>query len=185
MFVFSRLIFQSLTDVATLVARSLYLQAGGKKSELNNITADPKTVSHMTREHAHTHDLMCSTKVDSLFVSLFFSLCLSQVAQLLYGFLVQKNNSWFRSLLPPEVTKKDSSLLGQCFWWSHCSSFEWRKYFNPLLLTHIYITCEVIPDQFTSVWINFRIRGVQKSRNQTQRFSFYPCCFKKQQTSST
>ncbi|XP_042575129.1 nicastrin-like [Cyprinus carpio] len=34
------------------------------------------------------------------------SFCLSQVAQLLYGFLVQKNNSWFRSLLPPEVSKK-------------------------------------------------------------------------------
>ncbi|KAA0719584.1 Nicastrin Precursor [Triplophysa tibetana] len=68
---------KSLAKVATLVARSLYLQAGGQKTELQNITADPKTV-----------------------------------AQLLYGFLVQKNNSWFRSVLPPEVTKKDSSLLG-------------------------------------------------------------------------
>ncbi|XP_057188959.1 nicastrin isoform X1 [Triplophysa rosa] len=67
---------KSLAEVATLVARSLYLQAGGEQRELRNITADPKTV-----------------------------------AQLLYGFLVQKNNSWFRSLLPPEVTKKDSSLL--------------------------------------------------------------------------
>uniref|UniRef100_A0A9J8BSX0 Nicastrin n=1 Tax=Cyprinus carpio carpio TaxID=630221 RepID=A0A9J8BSX0_CYPCA len=62
---------KSLAEVATLVARSLYLQAGGEENNLNNITADPKIV-----------------------------------AQLLYGFLVQKNNSWFRSLLPPEVTKK-------------------------------------------------------------------------------
>uniref|UniRef100_A0A8C1E935 Nicastrin n=1 Tax=Cyprinus carpio carpio TaxID=630221 RepID=A0A8C1E935_CYPCA len=62
---------KSLAEVATLVARSLYLQAGGENNSLSNITADPKTV-----------------------------------AQLLYGFLVQKNNSWFRSLLPPEVSKK-------------------------------------------------------------------------------
>uniref|UniRef100_A0A9J8DIZ5 Nicastrin n=1 Tax=Cyprinus carpio carpio TaxID=630221 RepID=A0A9J8DIZ5_CYPCA len=55
---------KSLAEVATLVARSLYLQAGGENNSLSNITADPKTV-----------------------------------AQLLYGFLVQKNNSWFRSLL--------------------------------------------------------------------------------------
>ncbi|XP_043079546.1 nicastrin [Puntigrus tetrazona] len=68
---------KSLAEVATLVARSLYLQAGGQENNLINITADPKIV-----------------------------------AQLLYGFLVQKNNSWFRSLLPPEVTKKgDNSIL--------------------------------------------------------------------------
>lgn len=67
---------KSLTDVATLVARTLYRQAGGEEKMLKNITADPKTV-----------------------------------AQLLYGFLVQKNNSWFRSLLHPDVTKKGSSLL--------------------------------------------------------------------------
>ncbi|KAL1281143.1 hypothetical protein QQF64_015743 [Cirrhinus molitorella] len=68
---------KSLAEVATLVARSLYMQAGGENSRLSNITADPKIV-----------------------------------AQLLYGFLVQKNNSWFRSLLPPEVTKKgDNSIL--------------------------------------------------------------------------
>ncbi|XP_016352494.1 nicastrin-like [Sinocyclocheilus anshuiensis] len=68
---------KSLAEVATLVARSLYLQAGGEDKSLSNITADPKIV-----------------------------------AQLLYGFLIQKNNSWFRSLLPPEVTKKgDNSIL--------------------------------------------------------------------------
>uniref|UniRef100_A0A8C1DJW7 Nicastrin n=1 Tax=Cyprinus carpio carpio TaxID=630221 RepID=A0A8C1DJW7_CYPCA len=70
---------KSLAEVATLVARSLYLQAGGEENNLNNITADPKIV-----------------------------------AQLLYGFLVQKNNSWFRSLLPPEVTKKGvNSILSE------------------------------------------------------------------------
>uniref|UniRef100_A0A8C1Z7L6 Nicastrin n=1 Tax=Cyprinus carpio TaxID=7962 RepID=A0A8C1Z7L6_CYPCA len=70
---------KSLAEVATLVARSLYLQAGGEEKNLNNITADPKIV-----------------------------------AQLLYGFLVQKNNSWFRSLLPPEVTKKGvNSILSE------------------------------------------------------------------------
>ncbi|XP_050949290.1 nicastrin [Labeo rohita] len=68
---------KSLAEVATLVARSLYMQAGGENKSLSSITADPKIV-----------------------------------AQLLYGFLVQKNNSWFRSLLPPEVTKKgDNSIL--------------------------------------------------------------------------
>uniref|UniRef100_A0A8C2BTG4 Nicastrin n=1 Tax=Cyprinus carpio TaxID=7962 RepID=A0A8C2BTG4_CYPCA len=39
---------KSLAEVATLVARSLYLQAGGEENNLNNITADPKIVSHMT-----------------------------------------------------------------------------------------------------------------------------------------
>ncbi|XP_073704472.1 nicastrin [Garra rufa] len=68
---------KSLAEVATLVARSLYMQAGGDNKSLSQITADPKIV-----------------------------------AQLLYGFLIQKNNSWFRSLLPPEVTKKgDNSIL--------------------------------------------------------------------------
>lgn len=62
MFVFSRSLSQSLAEVATLVARSLYLQAGGQESELQNITADPKTVSHMTRD-THSHDLLCSTKL--------------------------------------------------------------------------------------------------------------------------
>lgn len=51
---------------------------------------------------------------DVLYMTLFVSVCLSQVAQLLYGFLIQKNNSWFRSLLPPEVTKKgDNSILSE------------------------------------------------------------------------
>uniref|UniRef100_A0A8C1KC63 Nicastrin n=1 Tax=Cyprinus carpio TaxID=7962 RepID=A0A8C1KC63_CYPCA len=39
---------KSLAEVATLVARSLYLQAGGEEKNLNNITADPKIV---TQEH--------------------------------------------------------------------------------------------------------------------------------------
>ncbi|XP_056125579.1 LOW QUALITY PROTEIN: nicastrin [Rhinichthys klamathensis goyatoka] len=67
---------KSLAEVATLVARSLYKQAGGEERNLNNITTDPKIV-----------------------------------AQLLYGFLIQKNNSWFRSLLPPEVTKKGANSI--------------------------------------------------------------------------
>uniref|UniRef100_A0A673H713 Nicastrin n=1 Tax=Sinocyclocheilus rhinocerous TaxID=307959 RepID=A0A673H713_9TELE len=36
---------KSLAEVATLVARSLYIQAGGDENNLNNITADPKIVS--------------------------------------------------------------------------------------------------------------------------------------------
>uniref|UniRef100_A0A8C1LVY6 Nicastrin n=1 Tax=Cyprinus carpio TaxID=7962 RepID=A0A8C1LVY6_CYPCA len=35
---------KSLAEVATLVARSLYLQAGGENNSLSNITADPKTL---------------------------------------------------------------------------------------------------------------------------------------------
>lgn len=37
---------QSLAEVATLVARSLYLQAGGAESQLSSINADPLTVRH-------------------------------------------------------------------------------------------------------------------------------------------
>ncbi|KAL0201895.1 hypothetical protein M9458_005082, partial [Cirrhinus mrigala] len=33
---------KSLAEVATLVARSLYMQAGGESTSLSNITADPK-----------------------------------------------------------------------------------------------------------------------------------------------
>lgn len=43
-------IFQSLTEVATMVARALYLQAGGTESQLSSITADQQTVRHI---HAH------------------------------------------------------------------------------------------------------------------------------------
>ncbi|XP_062843896.1 nicastrin [Trichomycterus rosablanca] len=67
---------KSLTEVATLVARSLYKQAGGEDKFLSNITADTKTM-----------------------------------AKLLYGFLVQTNNSWFRSLLPPEAAYGRKSIL--------------------------------------------------------------------------
>lgn len=38
-------IFQALTEVATLVARSLYAQAGGAADNLSSITADPQIVS--------------------------------------------------------------------------------------------------------------------------------------------
>lgn len=51
---------QSLAEVATLVARSLYKQAGGDDSNLNNITADPKIVSHMTT-HTHSHMIACDS----------------------------------------------------------------------------------------------------------------------------
>ncbi|XP_063073094.1 nicastrin [Engraulis encrasicolus] len=63
---------KALAEVATLVARSLYLQAGGEEGQLSSITADPTIVT-----------------------------------QLLYGFLIQSNNSYFRSLTNPE----DKSLL--------------------------------------------------------------------------
>ncbi|XP_075875759.1 nicastrin [Nelusetta ayraudi] len=59
---------KSLAEVATLVARALYLQAGGAESQLSSITADPLTVT-----------------------------------RLLYGFLVQSNNSWFQQIIPPEL----------------------------------------------------------------------------------
>uniref|UniRef100_A0A8C1LTD1 Nicastrin n=1 Tax=Cyprinus carpio TaxID=7962 RepID=A0A8C1LTD1_CYPCA len=50
---------KSLAEVATLVARSLYLQAGGENNSLSNITADPKTVSHMTNTHTRTGEPFC------------------------------------------------------------------------------------------------------------------------------
>ncbi|MCI4390858.1 hypothetical protein PGIGA_G00127770 [Pangasianodon gigas] len=67
---------KSLTEVATLVARSLYKQAGGDDGMLKNITADTKTM-----------------------------------AKLLYGFLVKSNNSWFRSLLPPDVVSRERNTI--------------------------------------------------------------------------
>nr|XP_023688388.1 nicastrin [Paramormyrops kingsleyae] len=62
---------KDVAEVATLVARSLYIQAGGEKANLPNISADPKMVT-----------------------------------QMLYGFLVQPNNSWFRALVAPDVVQK-------------------------------------------------------------------------------
>uniref|UniRef100_A0A673X1Z0 Nicastrin n=1 Tax=Salmo trutta TaxID=8032 RepID=A0A673X1Z0_SALTR len=59
---------KSLTEVATAVARALFKQAGGNNSQVNNINADPKTVT-----------------------------------QMLYGFLVRSNNSWFQALMAPEL----------------------------------------------------------------------------------
>ncbi|KAL0966300.1 hypothetical protein UPYG_G00293580 [Umbra pygmaea] len=59
---------KALAEVATVVARALYKQAGGNESQVDNITADPKTVT-----------------------------------QMLYGFLVQTNNSWFQARVSPEL----------------------------------------------------------------------------------
>uniref|UniRef100_A0A4W5JXT5 Nicastrin n=1 Tax=Hucho hucho TaxID=62062 RepID=A0A4W5JXT5_9TELE len=59
---------KSLTEVATAVARALFKQAGGNDSQVNNINADPKTVT-----------------------------------QMLYGFLVRSNNSWFQAVMAPEL----------------------------------------------------------------------------------
>ncbi|XP_038860142.1 nicastrin-like [Salvelinus namaycush] len=59
---------KSLTEVATAVARALFKQAGGNNSQVNNINADPKTVT-----------------------------------QMLYGFLVRSNNSWFQAVMAPEL----------------------------------------------------------------------------------
>ncbi|CAL8343184.1 unnamed protein product [Merluccius merluccius] len=58
---------RGLTEVATMVARTLYKQAGGADEQLASINADLQTVNH-----------------------------------LLYGFLKQTNNSWFRAIVPPE-----------------------------------------------------------------------------------
>uniref|UniRef100_A0AAY5KPL5 Nicastrin n=1 Tax=Esox lucius TaxID=8010 RepID=A0AAY5KPL5_ESOLU len=58
----------ALTEVATVVARALYKQAGGDGTQVDNIKADSKTVT-----------------------------------QMLFGFLVQANNSWFQALIPPEL----------------------------------------------------------------------------------
>ncbi|KAJ8012287.1 hypothetical protein DPEC_G00067100 [Dallia pectoralis] len=58
----------ALSDVATVVARALYKQAGGNESQVNNINADPKTVT-----------------------------------QMLFGFLVHANNSWFQARIPPDM----------------------------------------------------------------------------------
>ncbi|XP_023280200.1 nicastrin isoform X2 [Seriola lalandi dorsalis] len=60
---------KALTEVATLVARALYKQAGGAESMLSNIKADPQIVT-----------------------------------QLLYGFLVRSNNSWFQQIVSPDLT---------------------------------------------------------------------------------
>ncbi|KAG7525022.1 nicastrin [Solea senegalensis] len=60
---------KALTEVATLVARTLYMQAGGAESLLSSISADPQIVT-----------------------------------QMLYGFLVRPNNSWFQELVPSDFT---------------------------------------------------------------------------------
>ncbi|XP_028284046.1 nicastrin [Parambassis ranga] len=59
---------KALTEVATIVARALYIQAGGADTQLRNINADPQIVS-----------------------------------QMLYGFLVRSNNSWFQQLVPADL----------------------------------------------------------------------------------
>ncbi|XP_008293241.1 nicastrin [Stegastes partitus] len=59
---------KALTEVATMVARALYVQAGGAESQMNSINADPQIVS-----------------------------------QMLYGFLVRSNNTWFQQLIPSDL----------------------------------------------------------------------------------
>ncbi|XP_041088286.1 nicastrin [Polyodon spathula] len=59
---------RSLSEVSTLVARALFLRAGGLQTDLGKIQADTKTVTRM-----------------------------------LYGFLIQSNNTWFRSLSSQEL----------------------------------------------------------------------------------
>uniref|UniRef100_A0A667Z6H5 Nicastrin n=1 Tax=Myripristis murdjan TaxID=586833 RepID=A0A667Z6H5_9TELE len=54
----------ALADLATVVARALYKQAGGADAQLINIKAEPKIVT-----------------------------------QMLYGFLVRSNNTWFQALI--------------------------------------------------------------------------------------
>uniref|UniRef100_A0A3P8TRQ4 Nicastrin n=1 Tax=Amphiprion percula TaxID=161767 RepID=A0A3P8TRQ4_AMPPE len=60
---------KALTEVATMVARALYVQAGGEENQQDNINADRQIVS-----------------------------------QMLYGFLVRSNNSWFQQLIPSDLT---------------------------------------------------------------------------------
>uniref|UniRef100_A0A8D3EBD3 Nicastrin n=1 Tax=Scophthalmus maximus TaxID=52904 RepID=A0A8D3EBD3_SCOMX len=66
---------KALTEVATLVARALYRQAGGAETQLVNINADSQTVT-----------------------------------QMLYGFLVRTNNSWFQQLIPSDFMSHLSEL---------------------------------------------------------------------------
>uniref|UniRef100_A0A667YLQ2 Nicastrin n=1 Tax=Myripristis murdjan TaxID=586833 RepID=A0A667YLQ2_9TELE len=65
----------ALADLATVVARALYKQAGGADAQLINIKAEPKIVT-----------------------------------QMLYGFLVRSNNTWFQALVPPEFKNFLSKL---------------------------------------------------------------------------
>ncbi|KAM9845144.1 LOW QUALITY PROTEIN: nicastrin [Aulostomus maculatus] len=59
---------KTLTEVATMVARVLYKQAGGEDSQMININADPQLMT-----------------------------------QMLYGFLVRSNNTWFQQLIPSDL----------------------------------------------------------------------------------
>ncbi|XP_056148836.1 nicastrin [Lampris incognitus] len=59
---------RALTELATVIARALYKQAGGDDAQVANIIADPQIVT-----------------------------------QMLYGFLVRSNNSWFQAVIPPEL----------------------------------------------------------------------------------
>ncbi|KAM6948790.1 nicastrin [Aplochiton taeniatus] len=68
---------KALGDVATMVARALYKQAGGDDSQLDRINADPTIVT-----------------------------------QMLFGFLVQKNNNWFQAVFPPELKSLLSNKPG-------------------------------------------------------------------------
>ncbi|XP_016090091.1 nicastrin-like [Sinocyclocheilus grahami] len=70
---------KSLAEVATLVARSLYLQAGGEEKSLSNITADPKIVSHVTNTHTRT------LGVAVLLLSLLVTYFISSKAELLFS----------------------------------------------------------------------------------------------------
>uniref|UniRef100_A0AAQ6A8A8 Nicastrin n=1 Tax=Amphiprion ocellaris TaxID=80972 RepID=A0AAQ6A8A8_AMPOC len=67
---------KALTEVATMVARALYVQAGGAENQQDNINADRQIVS-----------------------------------QMLYGFLVRSNNSWFQQLIPSDLTSHLSKLI--------------------------------------------------------------------------
>uniref|UniRef100_A0A3Q1BYT8 Nicastrin n=1 Tax=Amphiprion ocellaris TaxID=80972 RepID=A0A3Q1BYT8_AMPOC len=62
---------KALTEVATMVARALYVQAGGAENQQDNIN----------------------------------------VSQMLYGFLVRSNNSWFQQLIPSDLTSHLSKLI--------------------------------------------------------------------------
>lgn len=56
---FSSCIFQALTEVATLVARALYAQAGGAVNKLSSINVDP----HIVRLSDYLWSLFCIHKL--------------------------------------------------------------------------------------------------------------------------
>lgn len=86
-----------------MVARALYIQAGGADTQLRNINADPQIVRFDSLV------FICASA--ELSRSDFVSILLFQVSQMLYGFLVRSNNSWFQQLVPADLASHLSMSL--------------------------------------------------------------------------